>query len=312
MNTDSDNNVVSIIVITYNSGKYIYETLESIKKQNYKEIELIITDDCSQDNTVEICRDWIEREYKRFQRTEIIVSDQNTGTPANCNRGVKAACGDWIKLIAGDDAMTINAISKFVEYSKLNRAAEILHSDVIRHLEVFNEKTIIPYSSALLYKINQKNISTVEQFQILLRTNMVNACSLFIKRSVFEKIGLFDESLKFWEDRPFLIKATQNNIKLWYVNFISCRYRVHITSVQSKNNSKPISSFNLERERYYLNNYLHYLPWFERFIKLIVIKRVLFLDRFGFKVHPALIKIYLFVTSFPFVWLSGKLNKKFI
>ena len=61
------NPLVSIIVITYNSSKYVLETLESAKAQTYQNIELIVTDDCSNDNTVEICRKWIEENKERFQ-----------------------------------------------------------------------------------------------------------------------------------------------------------------------------------------------------------------------------------------------------
>lgn len=54
-----NNPLVSIQVVTYNAAKTILETLESIKAQTYPPIELIISDDCSRDNTVEICREWV-------------------------------------------------------------------------------------------------------------------------------------------------------------------------------------------------------------------------------------------------------------
>lgn len=58
-NNDMYNPLVSVIVITYNSAKYVLETLESIRVQSYQNIELIISDDCSKDNTIDICRNWI-------------------------------------------------------------------------------------------------------------------------------------------------------------------------------------------------------------------------------------------------------------
>lgn len=65
--------LVSVVVITYNSEKYILETLESIKTQSYKNLELIISDDCSKDDTVMICRDWLDKEGERFIRTKLII-----------------------------------------------------------------------------------------------------------------------------------------------------------------------------------------------------------------------------------------------
>jgi alpha-1,3-rhamnosyltransferase len=65
--------LVSIVVITYNSSDYVLETLESAKDQTYKNIELIISDDCSTDNTVEICKNWLEENKERFKHTELIT-----------------------------------------------------------------------------------------------------------------------------------------------------------------------------------------------------------------------------------------------
>ena len=90
--------LVSIIVVTYNSSKYILETLESAKDQTYKNIELIVTDDSSKDNTVELCKEWMQKNSARFVRTEVITVPQNSGIAANCNRGVNAAEGTCISL----------------------------------------------------------------------------------------------------------------------------------------------------------------------------------------------------------------------
>ena len=69
-NTDVNNPLVSIIVVTYNSSLYVRETLESAKRQSYRNLELIVTDDASKDDTVKICREWIENNKNRFVRFE--------------------------------------------------------------------------------------------------------------------------------------------------------------------------------------------------------------------------------------------------
>src|SRR4051794_20989340 len=96
---------VSIIVFTYNSSNYVVETLESAKAQTYRNIELIVSDDGSTDETIPLCLDWLTKNKQEFLRAEIITVEKNTGIPANCNRGVKAAAGEWVKLIAGDDIL---------------------------------------------------------------------------------------------------------------------------------------------------------------------------------------------------------------
>ena len=70
--------MVSIIVITYNSAKYVLETLESARAQTYQNIELIISDDGSQDNTVEMCKDWLSENNKCFVSTELLTVEKNT------------------------------------------------------------------------------------------------------------------------------------------------------------------------------------------------------------------------------------------
>ena len=130
-NKTDENPLVSIIVITYNSAKYVLETLESAKAQTYQNIELIVSDDCSIDNTVEICREWIEQNKNRFVRTELITIPENTGIPANCNRGVRAAQGEWVKLIAGDDMLDNDCILNYVNYIYLsNSKCSIFHSNM--------------------------------------------------------------------------------------------------------------------------------------------------------------------------------------
>ena len=92
--------LVSIKVATYNSRKFVIETLESSKAQTYPNIELIISDDCSSDDTVALCQGWLAKNKGKFVNTQIITVPENTGIPANCNRCINASRQDWIKFIA--------------------------------------------------------------------------------------------------------------------------------------------------------------------------------------------------------------------
>ena len=69
--------LVSILVVTYNSSKTIEETLESAKNQTYGPIEVIISDDHSTDDTVEICEKWIEKNENRFTNSKVISASEN-------------------------------------------------------------------------------------------------------------------------------------------------------------------------------------------------------------------------------------------
>ena len=116
----NENPLVSVVVITYNSAKTVLETLDSIAAQTYKNIELIISDDCSKDETVKVCKDWLKENRERFVRTEIVTVEKNTGVSINLRRGIAVSKGEWIKGIAGDDLLVKEAIYDFVSFVKTN------------------------------------------------------------------------------------------------------------------------------------------------------------------------------------------------
>ncbi len=218
--------LVSIIVITYNSSKYVLETLESAKAQTYQNIELIVSDDCSIDNTVEICREWIGKNKGRFVRTELITAEKNTGIPANCNRGVKAAQGDWVKLIAGDDALLPDCIRLNIEQILNNKNINLLQSNVLYFENIFDKTNFIKTSNIQDNPFFQK-VNDIDQYRQILYGNKIIAPSMFIKRNVVFNIGGFDEDISLIEDLPFWTKALQNGYKIDYFDDVTVKYRIH-------------------------------------------------------------------------------------
>lgn len=204
------NSLVSIVVITYNSAKYVLETLESTKKQTYKNIELIITDDCSTDDTVQICRDWLDKNGKYFIDAKLIASPVNTGIPANANRGYKAAQGEWIKGIAGDDILLPNCVESLLRASK---KCDILVG-ISQSFKIVDGKRILgaQYPSEDNYAFF--NDSAMKQHKRLLVNSFNFAPGSFISKNVFLKLGGYDEHFRYLEDLPFWLKCTSNGYKL--------------------------------------------------------------------------------------------------
>jgi len=81
----------------------------------------------------------MQKNSARFVRTEVITVPQNSGIAANCNRGVNAAEGTWIKFIAGDDILTADCVDSFVDFVKLNREAKVVESKSLFFRYVFDE-----------------------------------------------------------------------------------------------------------------------------------------------------------------------------
>lgn len=224
--------LVSIIVSTYNSSKYVLETLESAKAQTYENIELIVSDDFSTDNTVEICSKWIAENKERFLRTEIITADKNTGIAPNCNRGVRAAHGEWVKLIAGDDILTNDCINLCTDYIKSNPATEIFASKAILFSNGDWKQNGKPCNSENNTLFNKGN-SFKEQFASLIRRNSILAPTVFISKQLWQKNNFFDEDIPYMEDYPFWIKTLKNGIKIDFLNEVTVAYRLHTESILS-------------------------------------------------------------------------------
>ncbi|GHT87857.1 glycosyl transferase [Bacteroidia bacterium] len=231
MKNNSNNPLVSIVVITYNSSKYVLETLESAKAQTYQNIELIVTDDCSTDNTVEICKQWIEENEERFVRTELITVEKNTGIPANCNRGVKSASGEWLKLIAGDDTFLGDCISNFVNYVTENKSAKVICAIANQYKDSFSKENFIKQSgySSLFY---DKRITAKQQFELLLRDSIVSAPTVFLNKRVVEDMGFFNEKY-ILEDTYLWLKLTKNGIKIDFMDKPVVNYRKHSYSISN-------------------------------------------------------------------------------
>ena len=114
------NDIISIVVISYNAEKLIEETLNSIKSQTYKNIELIITDDCSKDDTFNVAKKWCEENSIRFVNTICVQTIGNKGIPHNINNGIRYAQGKYIKVIAADDLLVDTFIQDMYNFCEEN------------------------------------------------------------------------------------------------------------------------------------------------------------------------------------------------
>lgn len=212
--------LASIVVITYNSSKYVLETLESIKSQTYKNIELIISDDCSADNTVELTRNWLEANKSRFVRTELITVDKNTGIAPNCNRGCQAVRGNWIKLVAGDDLLLDNCIFDNIAF---------INSSTDNPQIVYSDIKVIDESSRFLGDIKISRFfslaSAKEQYQSLLCKFFGVTPSAFFSKDLYDAVGGYDERFPFMEDYPFTYKASKSGYYFYSFPIATVAYR---------------------------------------------------------------------------------------
>lgn len=216
--------LVSVPVVTYNSSKTVRETLDSIYDQTYQNLELIVSDDCSTDNTVDICREWIETHKGRFVRTELLTVEKNAGVSANVNRAETACQGEWIKGIAGDDRLLPNCIADCVDYVTQNQETVYLFGKV----RAFggDEERCEHYEK--LFNGDFFKLSHEDQIrQLVFDGNMVPAVTCFYNRQKAETIGVKnDERIPLLEDWPKWINLLKAGIDLHFVDSYLVEYRL--------------------------------------------------------------------------------------
>lgn len=216
--------LVSVPVITYNSSKTVVETLESIYNQTYPNIELIVSDDCSTDDTVEICRQWIDEHKERFVRTELLTVKKNTGISGNCNRAESACLGEWVKGIAGDDLLMDNCIEIFVHYALSHPNAYFIFS----RLTAFGDDDEFVADKEKGFEYFFFSLPKEEQLdKLLLDGNVIPAPTFFYNKNKFIQLGVInDERIPLLEDWIKWINMLKNGAHFDFIDQVLVKYRI--------------------------------------------------------------------------------------
>ncbi len=259
--------LVSVPVVTYNAAEFVEETLESVFNQTYSNLELIVSDDCSKDNTVEIVTKWCEQDRvkTRFTTVKIITVPKNTGVSANCNRAIAASNGEWIKFIAGDDVLWANCIEDNINFIATNSEANVIFSQVDVYQDTFETSSFIKKVPSIFpNNLMSENYSAMEQFKILLQSDRVNYTpSYFFNKSTILSVGGYDENNVLVEDYPMWLKLTKAGIRLYYFHKQTVGYRIHSKATNNTGEDllfKPsVINGHLVRKKFAH----HYLPWYQ-------------------------------------------------
>lgn len=266
--------LVTIAIITYNSSEFMLEALEYARKQTYQNIELIISDDHSKDNTVELCTNWLNEHGQRFARAELITTQANAGTSANLNRALRAAKGEWIKFIAGDDFLLPDCIEEFVKEVNANPEIDMLFCN----MSVNGKETI---SKELLHFFS---LDSKGQYKMLLKNSILPAPANFIRRTMVQELNFFDEQYGLFDDFPFFLKVLKSGHRFYHINKPLVYYRVHGTNVSHEQKINFTYYGNVKRffQEVYLRElrrqgmYLHYIHYLLEYALLwLISKRIM-------------------------------------
>jgi alpha-1,3-rhamnosyltransferase len=207
--------LVTVGVALYNHEKYIIECLESIAKQSYTNIELIVIDDGSSDNSFEVAKNYLDNQ--NYNKNYKIITRSNKGMCNTLNEIAEQAKGKYISFIGSDDYWMLNKIEDQVNYLENNPDIILVHSNSIKVDENCKEIGLLNYSS-------KKNSGDMFE-SLILGSGGINTPSHLYKTEIYSKIGFYDSSFKF-EDIDFWLRLTKE-YRIGYIDKLHTFYRWH-------------------------------------------------------------------------------------
>lgn len=224
-----ENPIVSVVCLCYNHSNFVIESLKSIQNQTYENIEIIIIDDFSADNSVKIINEFVENSPK----IKFIVNKKNIGNTKSFNQALRIAKGKYIIDLAADDVLIPNCID--LQLDKFNKSKFPNLGIVYGNAENILENG---EHDSYYFKINNEKkvinkIATGDVYQTIISSGN-NFCSVsaMIKKTVFDDLTGYDESLVY-EDLDFWIRASRT-YEIDFIDAILVKKRILKNSLGSQ------------------------------------------------------------------------------
>lgn len=232
--------MISIITASYNYEQYIGETIQSVLNQTYTDWELIIVDDCSTDNSIEVIKSFKDERIKLFR------NKKNLGLKGTVKRGVEEAKGDWVVFLESDDMITPDYLEKKVQIVEQYPDVSLIFNDC----EFFgDEKRVETFNTALARTrtILREKIYPCEMFYNFYHSNKIFTFSaVMVKREELLKVN-YEPKLDCLLDWHLWIQLAYSN-KFYYIPQKLTLWRLHENSYISKSSYK--TPFDLQIKSY--------------------------------------------------------------
>lgn len=204
--------LISVVIPAFNAEKYLEEALESIIKQNYGLLEIILIDDGSTDKTAKIAQNFLNNITYIYQ--------ENSGPAVARNKGIKIAKGEYITFLDADDLWPSTTLKNQLKFLQKYPDSEI----------VLGRTQFIKYDSdkLLFEKIGEPRF-------------FLNLGSAIYHKSVFEQVGLLDENLTYSEDIDWFNRAREQNIKIIKHQEIVLFYRQHEHNMTNNKSTEELA-----------------------------------------------------------------------
>lgn len=231
---------VSVCIPVYNGKGFLTESLESVLKQTYRDIEILIVDDGSTDGSIEV----LKKFAKKDSRIKLVFNTNNLGLVGNWNKCIELASGDWIKFQFQDDTMASDALDKMVSFANSSNVRLVLTDREYIAQRKSDNKTLRKYGKVkkLSHFVPETRVIHPEEMSQLANKDLFQYNFLgepilgLISKEIFDSYGTFDELFKQLVDFEFWLRISVNE-PIGFINEKLHTFRLHGDSQTTKNNN---------------------------------------------------------------------------
>jgi glycosyltransferase involved in cell wall biosynthesis len=210
---------VSVIIPTYNYGKYIEKAIDSVLAQTYQDFEIIVVNDGSTDNTREI----IETKYKNKVR---YFYQENKGAPAARNKGIKESKGEYLAFLDADDYFEPSSVEKKVSLLESNKDSGWVYSDW-DYLDI--QGNVLKFAFANAPFASKRKLRGYI-FKDMLCGTLISTPAVLVCKTWVEEVGGFDERLNAFQDYDLWLRISYR-YEVEYVDEVLAHMRLHDESI---------------------------------------------------------------------------------
>lgn len=178
---------VSVLIPTYNYGQYIEQAIRSVLAQTFRDYEIIVVDDGSEDNTEETVKQFPEVVYYKTE---------HSGVGHVRNRALELSSGEYVAFLDSDDYWACDKLEKQVEYLNKHSQSKIIFTEI----ESFLDSAISEPNPVQIAELNASLVSVLP--------------SALIRKQVFQNVGYFKEGISRGEDTDWLLRAKNAGLRI--------------------------------------------------------------------------------------------------
>jgi len=240
-----NNPTISVVMPVYNAENYVRQAVESVLNQTYQNIELILINDGSTDNSLSVIQAYVADERVK------ILTQKNSGACVARNRGLNEAEGEFVKFLDADDVLYPNIIEEQLKEIQPLAENEIVFGD----FDFIDSEGEITYE----YVFNKNDLLQKDPDSFFLNNWEILISSPLHRKQLLKNVGGFDESLKSGQEQDLHFRLALSGVKFIYKSIRAFQYRSHLSETRISVNRMTKQIPDFERIKNRNNKYISLL-----------------------------------------------------